>query len=77
MAVTQGQAEQAAWLLGAAEAPREIIGAPVPPVDRAGYDSQVAAMRSQLDEARFAAAWAEGRAMTIEEAVEYALQAEL
>jgi DNA-binding NarL/FixJ family response regulator len=33
----------------------------------------VAAARSQLGENAFAAAWAEGRAMTPEEAVEYAL----
>jgi hypothetical protein len=34
----------------------------------------VALARSQLDEAMFALAWAEGRAMTMELAIEYALE---
>jgi hypothetical protein len=32
-----------------------------------------AALRAQLDEAAFNAAWAEGRTMTLEQAIEYAL----
>jgi hypothetical protein len=35
--------------------------------------SRVAGARAQLDEEAFEAAWAEGRAMTLEQAVEYAL----
>ncbi len=34
----------------------------------------LSAARAQLDEAAFAAAWAEGQAMTMEEAVRYALE---
>ena len=34
---------------------------------------ELARVRAQLDEAAFAAAWAEGQAMTIEQAIEYAL----
>ena len=36
----------------------------------------MAAARAQLDEAAWEAAWAEGRAMTPEEAMEYALKTE-
>jgi DNA-binding NarL/FixJ family response regulator len=42
---------------------------PVPPVERAPYERDMAAVRAQLDEASFAAAWAAGQAMTLEEAI--------
>jgi DNA-binding SARP family transcriptional activator len=67
----QGESERAARLFGAAEALREALGAAVLyPADR---DRGVAAARAGLDEATFAAAWIEGRAMTPKQAVEYAL----
>jgi predicted ATPase/DNA-binding CsgD family transcriptional regulator len=44
--------------------------------DRALHRSQVAAARSQLDEVAWTAAWTEGRAMSLERAVEYALEQE-
>ncbi len=65
---------KAAQMFGAAEALREAIGAPVPPVERAEYDRAVAAVRAGLDEATCAAAWAEGRAMTIEQATICAME---
>jgi hypothetical protein len=46
----------------------------VPPVARHDYDRDVAVARAQLGETAFAAAWAEGRAMTLEQAVAYALE---
>jgi hypothetical protein len=42
-------------------------------VDQIQHDRNVAAVRAQLDEATFAAAWAEGRAMTLEQTIVYAL----
>jgi DNA-binding NarL/FixJ family response regulator len=44
--------------------------------DRALHRSQVAAASSQLDEAAWAAAWTEGRVMSPQQAVEYALEQE-
>ena len=41
----------------------ETTGTRLIAADRAEYDRNVAAVRAQLDEAAFAAAWAEGRAM--------------
>ncbi|NIO72250.1 MAG: hypothetical protein GTN71_25300, partial [Anaerolineae bacterium] len=41
--------------------------------DQSAVDRYVAALREQLDEATFEAARAEGRAMSLEEAVAYAL----
>jgi non-specific serine/threonine protein kinase len=67
--------ERAARLFGAAEALREAMGSPhLTTSDHRGYDQDVAALRAQLDEETFAAAWAEGRAMPLGQAIEYALE---
>jgi hypothetical protein len=43
-------------------------------VDQPVHERNVAAARAQIDEAVWEAAWAEGKAMSLEEAVEYALR---
>jgi DNA-binding CsgD family transcriptional regulator len=68
--------EQAARLFGAAEGLRETVGAPVAADDRELYERDVAAVRAALDETAFAAAWAAGRALSIEEAVAEAMAVE-
>jgi DNA-binding CsgD family transcriptional regulator/tetratricopeptide (TPR) repeat protein len=65
---TQGELVWAAQLWGTAEALRAGMGTPLPPVSRASYERAVAAARTQLGEQAFAAAWAEGRTMTPEQA---------
>jgi hypothetical protein len=42
--------------------------------DQADFDHLVAAARAELDEATFAAAWAEGRAISLEQAIAYVLE---
>jgi predicted ATPase/DNA-binding SARP family transcriptional activator len=74
VALAQAQSERAARLLGAAEGLREALGAPLPAAERAEHDRAVAGVRTAAGEAAFAAAWAEGRAMTLNEAIAYALQ---
>jgi hypothetical protein len=69
----QGNPADGAKLLGASEALREVIRSPILAVYRSVYEGNVAATRKALSEATFAAAWAEGRRMTMEEAVAYAL----
>jgi DNA-binding CsgD family transcriptional regulator len=59
----------AAQLWGTAEALRDALGVPVPPVERAGYERSLSAARVHLGERAFAAAWAQGRAMTPEQAL--------
>ena len=59
---------RAASLLATAAATRETIGAPLPPVDRAGRKDLLAAMRSRLPEEAFAQACAEGRTISPEQA---------
>jgi DNA-binding CsgD family transcriptional regulator len=74
----RGEPERAARLFGASEALLEAVGAPlhVQAQDRALYERAVEALRSRLGEEAFGAAWSEGRAMTPEQAVGYALSAE-
>jgi tetratricopeptide (TPR) repeat protein len=73
-ALAGGSTTRAARLLGAAEALREAAHYPVEPLDRSPRDKSIAVARALLDEATFTAAWAEGRAMTFDEAVSYALE---
>lgn len=66
---------QAARTWGAAERLRENVGAPLAPSERTRYDQQVADARNKLgDDAQFALAWNDGRAMSLEQAIEYALK---
>ena len=69
MAAAKGQPPKAAWIFGAAEALREASGVPLSPVERRDHDQQAAALRAALGEAAFTAAWAEGRAMPLQEAM--------
>ena len=73
VAVAQEQPERATRLYGAAEGQLETISEPIPPTERYDYDRNVASIRAELGEDGFAAAWAEGRAMSMEEAAEFAL----
>jgi predicted ATPase/DNA-binding CsgD family transcriptional regulator/transcriptional regulator with XRE-family HTH domain len=59
----------AAQLWGAAETLREIINAPITPVNRATYEHLVAAARAKLSKKAFSEAWAEGRKMAPEQAI--------
>jgi DNA-binding SARP family transcriptional activator len=73
LACAEHQPERAARLFGAAEVLREAIHAPLPPAERRQFDCNVTTVRARLGEAVFAAAWKEGRAMTLEQGIEYAL----
>jgi len=65
--VAQREGIWAARLWGAAETLRTTIGMPLPPVFRVDYERAVAAARNQVGEKAFAAAWVEGRSMTLEQ----------
>ena len=69
----QEDQEKAVHLLGAADALRKQLNTPLSPAYQILYQRTVSPLRSQLDEAHFAKAWAEGQAMPLEEAVKYAL----
>jgi predicted ATPase/class 3 adenylate cyclase/Tfp pilus assembly protein PilF len=60
-------------LWGAAAALREAVGSPLPPADRERQEREAAEVQKTLSAAAFTVAWEEGRAMTWEQAVAYAL----
>ena len=74
VAGAQGETARAVRLWSSAGAIREAIGAPLPPVDRPHRDSAHARLRGALGTATFDGLWAEGRAMTLEQAIAYALE---
>ena len=59
----------AAQLWGAADALRDALGIPIPPVELTEYERSLSATRVHLGERAFAAAWAQGRAMTPQQAL--------
>jgi predicted ATPase len=73
LAVARGAGQRAARLFGADEALRETLGLGILRIWSDHYHRGVAAARALLGDAAFAAAWAEGRAMTLEQAIAYAL----
>ena len=70
----QGQPERMARLLGAAQTLREAVRSPLPVSERTRHERRVAAARAALDHQDFAHRWAEGRAMTLEQALACALE---
>jgi predicted ATPase/pimeloyl-ACP methyl ester carboxylesterase/DNA-binding CsgD family transcriptional regulator len=75
LAVVHGRPVESARLAGAAQALHDTIGAPLPPVWRADLDRRLAPARRALGKVAFAAAWGEGRALSVDEAVAEASQA--
>jgi non-specific serine/threonine protein kinase len=69
-----GRAGAGARLFGAAEAIREMTGADRF-IGRAAYPAFVRMVRANLDDRTFDAAWLEGRRLSIEQAIDEALQA--
>jgi tetratricopeptide (TPR) repeat protein len=74
LAGIQQQPIRAAQLLAAAQTALEASDEIVEPFHRAAQARIEDAARAMLGEDAFAAAWAEGQAMTIDQAIEYALE---
>jgi tetratricopeptide (TPR) repeat protein len=70
----QGQPTRAAILFGAIAARRAALSAPMWPAERVEYERHIASVRTALGEGALQAALAEGRSMTLEDAIAYALQ---
>jgi hypothetical protein len=70
----QDRLQQAARLLGAAEAEYEHMGTFLQPSNTPEYHRILIEVREHLGDPSFHAAWAEGRRMTLEQAVAYALE---
>jgi len=74
VAASVGRAEQATRLFGAFEARRERIGfVGLWPIEQQRFERDIAPARARLSEAAFAAAWAAGRALPLDQAITEAL----
>ena len=73
LAVMQGHPERAVRLFGWAEAMREAIDNRRPPIEQTDVDRDIATIHALVDETTFMTAWAEGRAISMEQAIEIAL----
>jgi tetratricopeptide (TPR) repeat protein len=68
------QFEKAVRLVGAAEALREKIEIDMTAQEREEYEKEISDLKAKLDESDFASLWAEGRSMTMDEAIVLALE---
>jgi uncharacterized protein HemY len=77
---TEGQnaetARQAAALWAAAAALRQEVGAPLPVSERDEVEQAQTRARTRVDAATWTAAWAGGEALTLEQAIAYAMELE-
>jgi hypothetical protein len=74
LAARQRQPERAARLFAWAATARKTNDLPLLPGERAEVDRHLALAKSQLGDATFEALWVEGREMTMEQAIQNALQ---
>jgi hypothetical protein len=61
VASQRGRTEYAAFLLGAADGIRELIGAPIPDIEKPDNQATRQAIEQTLDRRTFRAAWSAGR----------------
>ena len=73
LAARQGRPAHAARLFGQAETLREANRSSIALCDKWEYDHDVCSARDQLDDTEFALAWAEGRTMSLDQAMSDAL----
>jgi tetratricopeptide (TPR) repeat protein len=73
LAKAHEEPERALRLLGAAEFLRERINIHMQPLERKEYERHVAELRAMIAEDEFRTLWADGRSMSMDEAVAFAL----
>jgi len=64
--------ERSTILFGAASSLRATVGSVMDAVDRLAYENMISRLQSALGAETFAKAWAEGQAMTLVQAIDYA-----
>ena len=76
VAIALNELDRSLNLFGAAEAWREHAGTPMTPDEQIEYQKQVEIVRDRTVSELFTKTWAAGRALTMEEAVQYATRAD-
>jgi tetratricopeptide (TPR) repeat protein len=74
IALAQNQSERALHLFAAANALREQGSTPMTPDEHIYFDEQIKGLREKVDSMKFDSIWPQGRAMTMEQAIAYALE---
>ncbi len=74
IAVAQDKYPHAAQLMAAVETHLASVGIRLVYMDRMEYERNLARLRAKLEERALAKFWAKGRALTLEQAIEYALE---
>lgn len=75
IAMAWNQTERAVQLFAAADALREKSDTPMTPDEQVYLEEQLKTLHEQMDSSRFDAIWSAGRAMTMEQAIQFALDA--
>ena len=74
IAIAQNQNKRALQLFAAANALREKAGTPMRPDEQTYFDEQLHGLRAKMDMTQYNSIWSEGRVMTMEQAIEFALE---
>jgi hypothetical protein len=74
LAITAEEPQRAATLFGAADGLRERIDSQMTEYERIEFYQSMTHLRAMLPEAEFKALWAEGKSMTMEQAIQLALE---
>jgi predicted ATPase/class 3 adenylate cyclase len=74
IALAQDQGERALQLFAAANALREKGVTPMTPDEQRYFDEQLKSLREKMDTMKFESIWSQGRALTMEQAIAYALE---
>ena len=74
IAIVEEEPQRATKLFGAAEAIREMTGHKPTDEEQAEEAQLMSRLRAMLPEAEFNALWAEGKSMTMEQAIQLALE---
>ena len=74
IALAQNQNERALRLFSAANALREKGGTPMRPEEQIYFDEQLNDLRDEMNSIQFDSVWLRGHAMTMEQAIELALE---
>jgi tetratricopeptide (TPR) repeat protein len=73
LAIEDDQYERALKLFAAADALREKVAAPMTSEEQTYFDEQINVLRQKIDAGQFDRIWTNGRALTMEQALEFAL----
>jgi len=73
IALAQNRNERALQLFAAADALRENGGTPMTPDEQVYFDEQLKGLREKMDERQFDSIWSKSHVMTMEQAIEFAL----